>query len=139
MDSDQLEGAVSHEQTKQSTNNNETMSTKSNDTDDLHSDEEHYDWHGLPQMIGHAIIDDDFGVHAWGGYLVRKDDDGSILIYREVDVAPTREELETEGDYVAEMYDHFIAGEDLGYIGAPEDGWGSEVRSLPESIFDGFE
>lgn len=115
-----------------------TMTTKSADTD-LHAGEEEYDWHGLPGMIGDAITSDHYGVHGWGGYLVRKTDQEAIVIYRVVDHAPTRDELETEGDFVTEIWDAFEAGVEIGRINPPDGGWETEVEALPESIFAGYE
>ena len=108
-------------------------------TNDLFEGEEQHEWHGLPQMIGEAINNPEYGVHHWGGYIVRRTDDGAIAIYRVLEQAETRDELEEEGDYVAEMYDYVLAGKDCGYIAPPEDGWEPETEMLPESIFSGYE
>lgn len=102
-------------------------------------DEQMNDWHGLPSMIGDAIITDEYCYHSWGGYLVRREDDGTLRIYRVVDSGYDRDELEGDRDIVAPMGDYYEAGVEIGHITAPEDGWDSEVEPLPEDIFGGFE
>jgi hypothetical protein len=89
-------------------------------------------------MIGEVITNPEDGTHSSCGYLVRRNDNDGIEIYRVVEHADTREELEREGDLVAEMYDHVEAGVEAGYIAPPEDGWGGEMETIPESIWGGW-
>ncbi|APX98721.1 hypothetical protein [Natronorubrum daqingense] len=135
MSSDQSGEGVQHSDTNNDADLHETMNAD-NDTAEV---EETNEWHGIPQMIGEAINNTDYGVHHWGGYIVRRTEDDAIAIHRVVDQATTRDELETESDYVADMWDYVLAGEDCGYISPPEEGWESETEHLPESIFGGYE
>ncbi len=115
------------------------MSTK-DDNSEMAEGEERNDWHGLPAMIGDAITDHDEGVvRGWADYLVRKDENGDIRIYRVVSRAESRDELEDEGDFVTEIWEHIEAGVEIGSIQAPDGGWGTEVEPIAESIFGGFE
>lgn len=114
-----------------------TMTTKSKDSDLLEGEKEN-DWHMLPEMIGSAITDEDHDVIGCGGYLVRRTDVGAIVIYRVVDHAPSRDELDHEGDFVTEIWDVVEAGVEIGRITPPDGGWEEETESLPESIFDGY-
>lgn len=110
------------------------MNTKTN----ADADEPRNNWHALPGMIGEVIEGPADIPHLCGGYIVRKNDDGGIEIYREVAAAATRNELEETGDYVTDIADYVVAGVDAGYISPPEGGWESEEESLPKSIWTGW-
>jgi hypothetical protein len=100
--------------------------------------EKHHHWHAIPGMIGEAITTPDYPVHHCGGYFVRRRDDGTISIYRQLDVASTRDALTTDGDHVVTLGSSFVAGAECGYISPPEDGWESETDTIPEFIWEGY-
>jgi len=106
-------------------------------------EEEEYEWHGLPDMIGSAINDPDYGVHMWGRYLVRRVDggqgDGNIIIYRVVENAESKAGLSRGREFGTQIGERWYAGRSCGRLEAPEDGWESETEMLPESIFAGYE
>ena len=105
----------------------------------MYDDEEEHDWHTLPGSIGDAIIADAPWQSHSGGYAVTKSENGTITIYRQIEQAKDVDELENEGDAMLEWYDYVTSNEEVATIPAPEGGWDEETRSLPESIFDGFE
>jgi hypothetical protein len=97
------------------------------------------DYHGLPGVIGRVITEHKPGItHDSAGYLVRMAENGAIEIYRTVDRAKSRDQLEDRGDFVAEMYDHVVSGVDAGYIAPPEDGWPDEIDELADDIWSGW-
>lgn len=111
------------------------MSETAHTTDD----EPTNDWHALPGMLADVITADGEANVACGGYHVVRDENGVIGIYREVAVASTPEELETEGDMMWDFGDHVTGNELLCKLPAPEGGWESELEAVPESIFPGYE
>lgn len=102
-------------------------------TDDAADREPRHPWHPLPGILGEAITGQDGESYFFGGYLIRRLDDGVITIYRMVDRAPTRADLSTESDYVAPIDDDVVAGEQCGSIAPPTDGWETETETLRES------
>lgn len=100
--------------------------------------EEQNRWHALPGLIGGHIVADDPQPSHSGGYMVDRDENGDILIYRVLEMAPTEDELGAEGDRVQEWYDYYTANEQVGAISAPEDGWAVEVDEVRESIWEGY-
>ena len=87
--------------------------------------------HPLGELIDHAITSADEGVVGTAGYFVRHDD-GALTIYREVEQAETREELDREGDYVTELFGVVRAADECGHIAPPEDGWDAEIDAIAE-------
>lgn len=111
------------------------MSTKSNGT----TDEEQNPWHALGIMIGESITTDKEHFHASGGYLVIRDEDGDIHVYREIAFGATEDELPDEPfDHLHEWEEYFTANEKIATIPAPEGGWEDEVEMLPPDIWCGF-
>jgi hypothetical protein len=118
---------------RSATNNHEEIMNTTPNT----ADEQTNDYHVLPGLIGEAIIHPDYGTHHSGRYLVRRRDNDTISVYRVVDHAPTRDDLDAAGDYIADMGEYVAAGEESVEISAPGDGWESDT--IPESIFEGYE
>lgn len=96
-------------------------------------------WHALPIVLGNIIEKDEPGYTTCGGYLVTKEEDGRLEIYREIDSAVDVDELETEGDRMVSFGDDFVTGnEHVATIPAPEGGWGSETKYIGEDLWQGF-
>ena len=112
------------------------MSVKTNSND---AEEQTNDWHPLPMLIGGAITKEDTEYQACGNYLVIREDDDTIRVYREIAMAESVEELETEGDRMWEFPDDYVTGNEFLFeLTPPEGGWDSETSSVSADIFGGY-